>query len=598
MSALGSSSFSKVSTGFTTDSKAMVPVSIQGMGGQVQKMSIFDSMQEAFFEIRDGVDNLAVVFTDKISALNEHLAFRFESLNQTLMRIAGISDEDLDLEEQQTKFAKDKAIEDDRDKSLRDDNKGDGSSILDTLKERFNSLLDLLAPQSEIAKVGLLGLLTLGIMTQLPKLEKALEGVFKFTSDKLIPFIDGIFDIKDDETGEFKWTNILGVGLGAYVAAKLVPSLVGMAFKVPGGARVLGYAALAAWAMGSAIAKVGDVVAAQEWTKLDGATDSKLANSIGAALGGNIEGGLMNAFTNGSKMAGTFALIGAGIGSVVPVVGTIVGALIGGAIGLTVGGIMGFFGGGKIAKFMESMGTFVSDAFNSMVSGIRNFFMDEEVSTPDGIYTKRSMLGEAKDIMAADFKLMGEQLKDFFYDDEGNLFGINFDFLKDLLPSIEDIARTIYEALPQWARPDTLNEKLAEVEEDLQTEMAKPTEGIFKDTQDPSRIKRLTKKKNKIIAEIEEKYPGMIKQSSSNSDTIIANDGSAIAQTTELKKNIAIQKGSMSGMGTGGNVAVIDNSKKSNDKTIIGGNTIQGPVRVDGMSSGDAFMSYLYRQQN
>ena len=74
-------------------------------------------------------------------------------------------------------------------------------------------------------------------------------------------------------------------------------------------------------------------------------------------------------------------------------------------------------------------------------------------------------------------------------------------------------------------------------------------------------------------------------------------NGSAITQSKELKKNIAIQKESMGGMGTGGNVAVIDKSVKSNDKTIIGGNTIQGPVRVDGMSSGDAFMSYLYRQQ-
>ena len=35
--ALGTSSFPSVSTGFTSDSKAMVPVSIQGVGGQLQK---------------------------------------------------------------------------------------------------------------------------------------------------------------------------------------------------------------------------------------------------------------------------------------------------------------------------------------------------------------------------------------------------------------------------------------------------------------------------------------------------------------------------------------------------------------------------------
>ena len=41
-------------------------------------------------------------------------------------------------------------------------------------------------------------------------------------------------DIKDEE-GEFKWDKILGIGLGAYVTAKLLPSIMTMAFKVPTG---------------------------------------------------------------------------------------------------------------------------------------------------------------------------------------------------------------------------------------------------------------------------------------------------------------------------------------------------------------------------
>ena len=81
-SALGALSLPTVSTGFSKNSKAMVPVSIQGITDKVQKMSPLESMKEAFFDIRDGVDNLGTIFSDKISGLNEHLAFRFESLNK------------------------------------------------------------------------------------------------------------------------------------------------------------------------------------------------------------------------------------------------------------------------------------------------------------------------------------------------------------------------------------------------------------------------------------------------------------------------------------------------------------------------------------
>ena len=548
---LGALSLPTVTTGFSKNSKAMVPVSIQGITDKVQKMSPLESMKEAFFDIRDGVDDLGAIFSEKISGLNEHLAFRFESLNKTLMKIAGIDEDQLKIDEKTGEIIDENEKEDDRNKSLGGGEEGTkGSKLLDTLKERFNSLVDLLSPKSEIAKVGLLGALTLGIVSLLPKLEKAFEGIFEFTGEKLIPFLDNMFNIVDDETGKFNWKNILGVGLGAYVASKIVPPLLlGLIFKVPGGARVVGYVALAAWAMGSVLQKVGDVVAAQEWTKMDGATDSKLANSIGAALGGNIEGGMMNALANASGFAGTFAIIGAGVGTLVfPVVGTMAGALIGAGIGAALGGILGFFGGGRIAKFMESIGIFVSEKYQFMVDKIKGFFFDREIGTPDGVYTQRSMLGEVKDVMAADFKLMGEQLKDFFYDEEGNLFGINFSFLTDLLPSIEDIARTIYEALPSWARPDTLNEKLAEVESDLEEEKAKPTReevGFFNtiDTQDPSRIKRLLKKKNKIEAEIEEQFPGMTKNFSSSavsttvdSPSIGNGDGSMVGKMIVVAK--------------------------------------------------------------
>ena len=112
-----------------------------------------------------------------------------------------------------------------------------------------------------------------------------------------------------------------------------------MAFKVPTGGvggKVIGYAALAVWAMGSAIQLVGAIVAGQDWTEGMGATDSKLANSIGGALGGDISGGFVNSIKNASKFGGLFAATGAAIGTFMfPGVGTLAGALIGGAIGLS-----------------------------------------------------------------------------------------------------------------------------------------------------------------------------------------------------------------------------------------------------------------------
>ena len=470
---LGALSLPTVSTGFSKNSKAMVPVSIQGITDKVQKMSPLESMKEAFFDIRDGVDNLGTIFSDKISGLNEHLAFRFESLNKILMKIGNISEKDLDLEETQTDILKENELDDDKNKSLKAKDEGsEGEKLLETLQERFNSFLDFLAPKSEIAKVTLLGALALGIVALLPKLEKSLEGIFEFTGEKLIPFLDSIFDIKDDETGKFKWDNVLGMTLIAYLTLKALP-VIGMfalkkLFTVPGGLRVAGLVGLATWATASIFQTIGDWTAAKDWSADVGASDNKTLNQISGALAGDLKGGIMNSFKNASKFAGIGAFTGFMIGGPV-------GALVGGVIGGAVGGILGWIGGGQLAQSTQNLIDGVKGIWNSVTQGIRDFFYDREILTPDGLYTQRSMLGEVKDVMAADFKLMGENIKDFFYDDQGNLFGINFSFLTDLLPSIQDIARTIYEALPSWARPDTLNEKLEEVESDLQEEMAKRT---------------------------------------------------------------------------------------------------------------------------
>ena len=463
--ALGALTLPSVSTGFTSDSKSMVPVSIQGMADKVTKMSPLESMQEVFFDIRDGIGNLGEIFREKISGLNDHLAFRLEKLNQTMSNIGNLAAKDLGFEKKTFEIIKDNEEEDERDESLkRDGKKFNGLEFLKTIQERFNGLLDLLAPKSEIGKVGLLGALTLGIVALLPKLEKSLEGVFKFTGEKLIPFLDSVFDIKDDETGEFKWDKILGLSLGAYLVTKSFPFLAAFITKkafavpglVPGVTKVLGIVGLATWATSSIFQGIGDWAAAKDWTKELGATDNETLNKISGALAGDLKGGIMNAFKNAGKFAG----IGATAGFVI---GGPVGALIGGAIGGVVGGLLGWLGGGQLAQSVESLVEGVKGIYNNVTQGIRNFFYDYEVAVEGGppgmTRTERSSVGKVMDRFKADFKLMGEGLADFFYDDQGNLFGINFGALKNILPTIKEIAQSILDALPDWAQPLTEAQK-------------------------------------------------------------------------------------------------------------------------------------------
>lgn len=89
---------------------------------------------------------------------------------------------------------------------------------------------------------------------------------------------------------------------------------------------------------------------------------SKTSGVIGAIFGGDMEGGLLNAFKN----AGKWAIMGATIGSFVPVVGTIAGGIVGAALG----GIMGWIGGGQIALWMESVGNAIANWWDSTVVGL------------------------------------------------------------------------------------------------------------------------------------------------------------------------------------------------------------------------------------
>tara|TARA_Y100000588_G_scaffold93170_1_gene100918 strand:+ start:3860 stop:6604 length:2745 start_codon:yes stop_codon:yes gene_type:complete len=121
---------------------------------------------------------------------------------------------------------------------------------------------------------------------------------------------------------------------------------------------------------------IASLMAGLAWAIKDGFTGmfkaedwgvSKLSGFVGGFLGG-ADSGVMGAF----KGAGKWALIGAGIGSVVPVIGTVIG----GVAGALIGAILGWFGGEKIAKGLDVIGSWFKDVWQKTVELWNEFLAD------------------------------------------------------------------------------------------------------------------------------------------------------------------------------------------------------------------------------
>ena len=89
------------------------------------------------------------------------------------------------------------------------------------------------------------------------------------------------------------------------------------------------------------------------------------------------------------------------------------------------------------------------------------------------------MIGKIKDEMLQNFKNNVQSIKDFFFDEEGNLFGINFSALADMMPTLQEIVDKIVGSLPKWMRPDTLQEQLDETTQKLTEEENKLTRSLL-----------------------------------------------------------------------------------------------------------------------
>ena len=221
-SSLGALSTPAVSTPFSGGSGTMVPM-ISGVGdglSSVKKMSPAESMQEVFFNIRDGISNLGSIFKEKISGLNSHLAFRLETLNNTLITIASLTAKDLDLEELQLKLDQANKKNKDRETSLQDgDKKSSSGGMVNSLRDGLNELKEKL-DGSDIFKALLLGLGAYLLYENIDKVRKLFTKFFVFIAEVLIP------GLKDLNNNVESW-----VGLGGLTKLGLMASILGNLVK-------------------------------------------------------------------------------------------------------------------------------------------------------------------------------------------------------------------------------------------------------------------------------------------------------------------------------------------------------------------------------
>ena len=351
-------------------------------------------------EIRDGIIKLGTIFTNKISGLNSHLAFRLDKLNTTMTTIGKVLAADLDLEKKSFDDANKDQIEEDRNKSLEVETKEKKSptlfgSIFSDIKEGFNSIIDFFTPKSDLAKVGLAGLAVLAVFAFRDKIEETFTKVFAYLDTLKEAFKEGGFKGLGNKIKEDIKKNIINPTL----------SSIGLEVKEDG-------------SIGRIQGSFLDVV-----DPFTGPTNIfKTLNAFRTGI---------NPYDNNSKMYPEWYYKG----------------------------------------FMENLNDLltpedpdmlvnaIKNTMNAITKGISEFFTDTEISTPDGTYTQKSGMSEMKDQMMENFRNNVKGIKEFFHDEDGNLFGIDFKALKDLLPTIQEIAESIYNALPQWARPDTLAEK-------------------------------------------------------------------------------------------------------------------------------------------
>ena len=542
----GATSFPTTTTPFTSGSSALAPASAPVVIGATSRMTPFDSMFEVLTEVRNSVDNLGRIFAERISGLNSHLAFRLggvydilDLINTNIIAMGKNQETIAGIEDKKFQEFKENEQEDERRDSLGKgkDDSTPGVGIVQSLKDAFESFKGFfgkLMPDSDLGKLGLFGAIATLITMNLDKIIEPLSKAFKFLDEKVFPNVKKGFNIiKEDFGGE---DGVLD--------------------------------------------------------KLFGSREDSVVSSLMRGFGSIIDG--FKEDDPEKKLKGAKIIFTEAVPQFVKAIALGVGSLIDSVFALfgvdsdIVGKGSKLFSdlGEAVKSFGRKTKSFFVDGFNDLTSSIKNIFVDIEVADgPAGaMRTQRSMIGKIKDDMIENFKQNVQGIKDFFFDEEGNLFGINFSAMADMMPTLQEIVDTIISALPQWMRPDTIQEKLAEQEALIEEELARIArseagENEYKFTSEKqgikgsqTRIEKAQKKIEELKIELEEKFPG---STTTNITEIQKGNNNIMKEKTNELKEVVNEKSSVTGT-----VNFVDTSVKKGGDNISYSTHTSYPIRI------------------
>ena len=433
-------------------------------------------------------ESMAEAFSRGLSDLGKRTGKGFESLTAGLQSIVknlereNVEDEKVnDIIEDAVNQSNVDQNEEDRRESL-ERKTGDGKGIIQSLKDAFESFKGFFSnmmPESDLGKVGLFGGLAALIAMNFDKLVEPLAAALKFIDEKILPGVK-VFakTVKEDFGGDDGVLSKLFTGDDSV--------------------------------MKGIFSGFGDI--------LDGFREDDPEKKIAGAKKLLLDVPLQ-----------FVSAVGLGVASIVDATLKMFGVE-----SKFVKDTKDFFRElpETVSKFARKTKAFFTDGFADLTNSIKNIFVDIEVADgPAGaVRTQRSVIGKIKDEMLQNFKNNVQSIKDFFFDEEGNLFGINFSALADMMPTLQEIVDTIISALPSWMRPDTIQEKLAKQEAIIEEELARIDRSRAGENEyvgsermgilgSETRIKKAREKVEELKLELEEKFPGITKETNNFNET-------------------------------------------------------------------------------
>ena len=164
----------------------------------VEKMSPLESMKEVFFDIRDGISSLGTIFSEKISGLNKHLAFRLETLNDTMSNIGSIAADDFNLEQQVALSDKQGNNQSKRDENIAKsdtDEEPKKTGMIASLKGAAGKVGEGYDKMGAKMKVALFAGIAAALFASMDKITPILAKGLKFFKETLIPAFKRFFGV-------------------------------------------------------------------------------------------------------------------------------------------------------------------------------------------------------------------------------------------------------------------------------------------------------------------------------------------------------------------------------------------------------------------